>query len=422
LQRAVVRTRVARPTAKIDRVSYEHINSPARLELFCDEIAQAKAIAFDSEFVSEHTYRSDLCLLQVAAAGKLAVIDTLAVRDLRPFWELLVNDGHETIVHSGREELSFCLDATGKRPSRLFDIQIAAGLVGYEYPAGYGSLLFKLLGRQLHKGETRTDWRRRPLSRQQLEYALDDVRHLEAMRDKLTAELTRLGRLSWMEHEMLTWQNSIDDYRSKERWRKVSGITGLSNRSLAIVRELWRWREQEAERRDVPPKRVLRDDLIIELAKRKTAESKQIQAVRGMERGDLTRALPALVEAIERALNLSEADLPRSERRETPNQINMLGQFLSSALTSICRAAQIAPSMVGTASDVRELVAYRLGYDVGGTPILAEGWRADIVGHVIDDLLSGQLSIRIADPESEEPLVFEPRPAKKLKSRTPKRQ
>jgi ribonuclease D len=167
----------------------------------------------------------------------------------------------------------------------------------------------------------------------------------------------------------------------------------------------------------VPPKRVLRDDLIIELAKRKTAEHKQIQAVRGMERGDLARALPALAEAIERALDLAEADLPRSERRETPNQINMLGQFLSSALTSICRAARIAPSMVGTASDVRELVAYRLGYDVGGIPILAEGWRAEVVGHVIDDLLSGKLSIRIADPESEDPLVFEPRAAKESKSR-----
>src|SRR4030095_13206140 len=122
-----------------------------------------------------------------------------------------------------------------------------------------------------------------------------------------------------MKQEMLTWKSSIDDYRSRERWRKVSGITGLSNRSLAIVRELWRWREQEAERRDVPPKRVLRDDLIIELAKRKTAEPKQIQAVRGMERGDLARALPALAEAIQRALDLPEADLPRSERRETPN-------------------------------------------------------------------------------------------------------
>jgi ribonuclease D len=128
-----------------------------------------------------------------------------------------------------------------------------------------------------------------------------------------------------------------------------------------------------------------------------------------MDRGDLLRSLPKLGEAIDNALNLPESDLPRTERRETPNQINMLGQFLSSALTSICRAANIAPSLVGTASDVRDLVAYRLGYDVGGTPVLAEGWRAEVVGHLIEDLLAGKTSIRIADPLSDEPLVFEPK-------------
>jgi ribonuclease D len=155
---------------------------------------------------------------------------------------------------------------------------------------------------------------------------------------------------------------------------------------------------------------VLRDDLIIELAKRRTADPKQIRAVRGLERGDLQRSLPKLSEAIESALSLPDSELPRTERRETPNQINMLGQFLSSALTSICRSAQIAPSLVGTASDVRDLVAYRLGFDVGGTPVLAEGWRAEVVGHLIEDLLAGKTSIRIADPLSDEPLVFEPRP------------
>jgi ribonuclease D len=115
-----------------------------------------------------------------------------------------------------------------------------------------------------------------------------------------------------------------------------------------------------------------------------------------------------LAEAIERALQLPESELPHSERRDTPNQINMLGQFLSSALASICRSAEIAPSIVGTASDVRDLVAYRLGFDVGGTPVLARGWRAEVVGHLIEDLLAGRTSIRIADPLSEEPLVFEP--------------
>jgi ribonuclease D len=390
-------------------VAHLQITTAAELAEFCSELRAAKAIAFDTEFVSEHTYRSELCLVQVAAVGKLAVIDPLTVGDLTPFWQALAADGHETIVHAGREELVFCLEATGRRPARLFDVQIAAGLVGYEYPAGYGSLLSKLLGQQLHKGETRTDWRRRPLSRQQIEYALDDVRHLEAMRNKLGARLEQLGRLAWMEIEMQDWQNAVDAYRARERWRRVSGIAGLSSRSLAVVRELWRWREEEAARRDIPPRRVLRDDLIVELAKRRTADPRQIRAVRGLERGDLQRSLPKLGQAIEIALNLSDSDLPRTERRETPNQINMLGQFLSSALTSICKTAEIAPSLVGTASDVRDLIAYRLGFDIGGTPILAEGWRADVVGHLIDELLAGKTSIRIADPLSDEPLVFEPR-------------
>lgn len=389
-------------------MAFQHITTQDQLQRFCGDLESAPSIAFDTEFVSEHTYCSELCLIQVASGGELAVIDTLAVRELQPFWELIARDGHETVVHAGREELVFCLDATGKRPSRLFDVQIAAGLVGYEYPAGYGSLLYKLLGEQLHKGETRTDWRRRPLSKQQIAYALDDVRHLEAMRDKLHQRLVELNRVDWMTAEMNAWQDDIDAYRSRERWRKVSGIAGLNNRSLAIVRELWRWRETEAERRDVPPKRVLRDDLIIELAKRRTADPKQIHAVRGLDRGDLQRMMPQIARHIEAALKLPEAELPRSERRETPNQLNMLGQFLSSALTSICRSARLAPSIVGTASDVRDLIAYRMGYDVGGVPALAQGWRAEVVGHLIDELLAGRMSIRIADPHSDEPLVFEP--------------
>ena len=162
-------------------MSYLSITTDRELLSFCQDISRADRIAFDTEFVSEDTYRPQLCLVQVAAAGKLAVIDPLSARDLRPFWELLVDPKRETIVHAGREELLFCIAAVGAPPARLFDLQIAAGLVGYEYPAGYGSLMSKLLGVRPQKGETRTDWRRRPLSSQQLDYALDDVRCLEAM-------------------------------------------------------------------------------------------------------------------------------------------------------------------------------------------------------------------------------------------------
>ena len=391
--------------------AYDSITSDSALEQYCADLAKAPVIGFDTEFVSEDTYRPQLCLVQVAAAGRLAVIDPLAIRDLTPFWQAVSAPGHNTIVHAGREELLFCIGTTGSRPHDLFDLQIAAGLVGYEYPAGYSSLMSRLLGEKLEKGETRTDWRRRPLSIQQLEYALDDVRYLEPMRDKLQSRLEKLGRTHWLLDKMAAWQNDVEASMTRERWRRVSGISGLSARSLAIVRELWGWREEEAERRNQPTRRVLRDDLIVELAKRRNADPKHMRAVRGLERGDLVRAMPKLSEHIARALELPEEELPRAPSRNVSDQFSVLGQFVSSALGSICRAANLAPSIVGTASDVRDLIAYRLkisGADLDVPPALAVGWRAEVVGHVIDDLLKGKLAIRISDPIANEPLSFEP--------------
>ncbi|HWB08539.1 MAG TPA: HRDC domain-containing protein [Pirellulales bacterium] len=385
------------------------ITNESQLTSLCQRLAGCPSIAFDTEFVSEHTYRPQLCLIQVAAGGELSVIDTLAVGDLNPFWQVLAEPGHETIVHAGREEIAFCLTAIGKPPAGLFDVQLAAGFIGLEYPAGYGNLISKLLGIIPRKGETRTDWRRRPLSERQIDYALEDVRHLASLRDKLRDRLTELGRLHWFEGEMADFVEEVEDSRRRERWRKVSGSSGLSGRSQAIVRELWLWRDREAARRDCPVKRVLRDDLIVELAKRRSADPKQVRAVRGMERGDLQRLMPGLCKAIERALEVPEEACPGMVRRETSPQLTMLGQFLSSALSSICRAAEVAPSLVGTANDVRDLLAYQLGeYEPNDeAPLLKRGWRAEVVGKLLDDLIAGKVSIRIRDPRAEQPLAFE---------------
>ena len=239
---------------------------------------------------------------------------------------MLAAPGHETIVHAGREELLFCLAATGRPPHGLFDVQIAAGLVGFEYPAGYGSLMSKLLGQRLHKGETRTDWRRRPLSTGQIEYALDDVRYLE----RHGCQAARPARQSWaaqswMDAEMAAWKSDVEATRSRRTLVEGLRHSGLSRRSLAIVRELWRWRKREAERRDCPTRRVLRDDLIIELAKRRSADLKQIRAVRGMERGDLQRCLPQLAAAIERALAVADDECPVPQQREASVAVDRAG-------------------------------------------------------------------------------------------------
>jgi len=390
-------------------VSYVSITTQDQLQRFCRQIADSPSVAIDTEFVSERTYRPLLCLLQVASQGQLAIIDALAIRDLTPFWRAIAKPGHETIVHAGRGEVEFCLQAVGRPPAGLFDVQIAAGLAGMEYPAGYGSLLWKLLGESPKKHETRTDWRRRPLSPRQIEYALDDIRYLPAIRDEIHRRLAALGRLEWLADEMALWQEEIESSLGQERWRRVSGNSGLDRRSLAVVRELWRWRESEAARRDCPARRVLRDDLVIELARRQTADPKRIAAVRDLERPDLKRQLPHIAQAIERALKLPEEQCPSAGRSENKPQLSVLGQFLFSALGSLCRQMDLAPALVGSPNDVRDWIAHRTGQvPAARPPLLARGWRATVIGRLLDDLLAGKLAVRINDPNLECPLVFEP--------------
>jgi ribonuclease D len=391
-------------------VQYDHITSEQHLRDFCESISAAPIIAFDTEFVSEDSFLPELCLIQLAANDRLAIVDPFDAHDLSPLWNLLTAPGRETLVHAGREEFRFIWKHTSKRPSQWFDIQIAAGLIGLEYPASYSTLAIKLLGKSIPKDETRTDWRRRPLTQRQLEYALLDVADLEAMRNVLHRRLSELGRVDWLRAELDSWQRDLIEFETGERWRRLGGISSLSLRSLAVVRELSNWRDAEAERRNQPARRILRDDLLIELAKRQTADPKRIRAVRGMERGDIQRFLPRLAQCVERALALKEHELPRLERKSSRPQLNLLGQFLSTALGSICRSAQVAPSLAGTAQDVRDLIAYRLnlgGFENGEIPLLAQGWRAEVVGQVIDHLLAGDLAVRIADPLADEPLIFE---------------
>ena len=391
-------------------VQYRDITTDEQLREYCRDLAHAKSISFDTEFVSEHTYRPVLCLIQVAADGALAVIDPIAIGDVTPFWEAIVAPGHETIVHAGRGELEFCLLAIDRWPERLFDVQIAAALAGAEYPAGLGSLISKFLGQPPPKHETRTDWRRRPLPKRQVEYAINDARFLQPLRDAIHAKLSESGRLGWLNDEMESWRGDIVRSLSQERWRRVSGNSGLDARTLAVVRELFYWRDGEAKRRNQPARRVLRDDLIVELARRGSADVKHIQAVRGMERGDLQRRMGEMAAAIQRGLDMPEAECPVRPSRERVPELSVLGQFLFAALGSISREAQLAPNLVGTPSDIREWMAFRSRKNRethDNPPQLARGWRAEFVGRLFEDLLAGKLSVRIDDSTSDHPLTFE---------------
>jgi ribonuclease D len=391
-------------------VTYESIISPAQLADLCGRLARTDRIGIDTEFVSEDTFRPELCLVQVATANDLAVIDPFKAGDLTPFWTMLADSDHVTIVHAAREELNFALNAVRRAPARLFDTQLAGGFCSPEYPASYGSVVTRFLNARPAKGEQRTDWRRRPLTEEQIDYALEDVRYLLPLYDALQKKLKKLNRLGWLAEEMERWLAEVHDSRDRPRWRRVSGVGNLAPRCLAIVRELYMWRRAEAEKRNVPPRRILRDDLMVELAKRKSDDVERIREVRGMHRGMKPQLLQELAGCIRRGMEASLADLEREPRESMPSQLNLLGQFLSPALSSICRSANVATSLAGTATDVRDLIAFRLGFagaDNNGPPLLATGWRAELVGHLIEELISGKKSIRIEDPLSEHPLAFD---------------
>lgn len=364
-------------------------------------------IGFDTEFVSEDRYRPQLCLIQVSAEGRLAVIDPMAMETTEPFWDLLAEPGRTVIAHAAREEIRFCFRYTGKPIAGLFDTQLAAGFVGLEYPASLGTLVHRLLGKTLPKGESRTNWRTRPLTDDQLTYAVADVTELEKMYESLSGKIDELQRESWLDEEIAAFQQKVIDAETSENWRRVSGSSGLKPRQLEIVRRLWLWREDRAKENDQLPRRVLRDDLIVELARRGSSDVRKIRGIRGMEQRRYSEHYRAIAAAIQAALETPESDLPQKSRGTRRVASPMLSQFLSTSIACISRQHKLAPPIVGNAEDVRELLGYELDRrENDPQPSLLKGWRGDIVGKPFRQLLAGELAIRVADVEESQPLEF----------------
>ncbi len=235
-------------------------------------VAHLRAVgrfAFDTEFVSEETFEPILCLVQVATTERLANIDPLAFPGgLGAFWEVVVDPAVEVVMHAAGEDLRICRLQTGKVPRHVFDVQIAAGLVGFGYPLSLGNLAHQTIGVSLFGGETRTDWRRRPLTSAQLRYAVDDVRYLLEIQDKLNAKLAAAGRIDWADEEFRDFLDVIENRDDETRWRRLPGLHQLSRRGLETARRLAEWRIEEARRINRPIRQVLRDDLLVAIAKR----------------------------------------------------------------------------------------------------------------------------------------------------------
>ena len=375
----------------------------------CEHIRSAGVVAFDTEFVSEHTYLPELCLLQLATPERSVAVDPYRVRDLSAWWEIMADEETTVIVHAGREEIRFCLNLGGLRPRRLVDTQLAEGLRSTTYPVGYESLVSRILGRNLSQHQTRTDWRRRPLSPEQLEYAVDDVRHLIDVWKKQQASLKRLKRLDWAEAEFVRLIDDLESERNDESWRKLGGLQKLRPRQLAVARELFQWREREATTKDQPIRRILRDDLIVDLALRQPKTADAVLATRDMNRPGFKKHAAELAACIERGVALPDSHLPKPlPTPESSSEDHILSKLLQIVLANRCSEMKVALSLVGTTADLKNLVRWHTKKNSKQPPPrLAQGWRAEVCGDLLADVLDGKVRFRVGDRDSEHPLVFE---------------
>lgn len=394
-------------------MDYKLIETDDHLPDLLEFVADTNVLGLDTEFVAEDCYRPELCLIQLSSPTDVFIVDPqgLSAANINRIWECILDPKHVVVVHAGREEFLFGYRALGRGFPKMFDVQVALGMLGGEYPASYGKLLQKLLGVNVSKGETRTDWRKRPLTNAQLDYAALDVLHLPELYERLSRELVTLGRSQWVDDEIEQRQRTLIKNENSEGWGRLSGVQTLFGKQLGIVRELWNWRNSRAIQKNMPARRVLRDDLIIELAKSRTADPKRIAHIRGLHHPGFQRFIPELADCIARGLQAEPPVAPWVSVSKLPRPPALLQQFLTAATAYICRTQQISPAIVATTDDVGRLASYwlsrrQLDPSHPDFPELLRGWRAELVGKPLYEIFSGKRTLWVHSPGDDMPLAM----------------
>jgi ribonuclease D len=374
----------------------------------CQHLAENPVIGFDTEFIGEQTFVPQLCLIQVATPERLILIDPLTVGDLAAFWEVVSDPKRTVVAHAAREEIRICQRSCGRLPHGVFDLQVAAGLVGLGYPLGHGPLVGKVLGIRLNKGETLTDWKKRPLTQKQIQYAFDDVRHLLPLWEALRGKLVQLERLEWAREEFeALLPRSLGEEPGVERWRRLKGLGGLDRRKLGLVRELHAWREEKAYEKNRPVRTIVRDDLLVEIAKRNPKTDHDLEVVRGLAKKDV----PEILSVVQYARTMPAESLPEVQAREDdPPPVTLTANLLGAVLGDLCVKMQLSQGLVATANDVKLLVrAAARGEPPPPECVLADGWRSRAVLPELQAVLEGKRCVRVADLRRDDPLeVTEP--------------
>jgi ribonuclease D len=370
------------------------ITTTADLAAACARLATHPFVTIDTEFLRDSTYYPKLCLLQMASPDEGLLVDPLAPElDLAPFFALMADQRVMKVFHAARQDLEIVWNLGRMLPTPLFDTQIAAMVCGYGDSVGYEQLANDLAKARIDKSSRFTDWSRRPLSEAQLVYALSDVTHLRDIYLALKSDLEQTGRTEWLVEEMAVL-NHPGTYETKpeDAWMRLKGRV-RKPREVALLIEIAAWREIEAQSKDVPRGRVLKDDALMDIVQRAPREPEALSDLRSLPRGfERSRAGADVLAAVERALAVDHKTLPRLERPERHGGNGAVLDLMKVLLKAVSDSERVAPKIIATVDDL-EAIANDDGADV---PAL-KGWRRTLFGEKALALKTGQLSLRMRD-------------------------
>tara|TARA_B100000686_G_C16672875_1_gene907502 strand:- start:78 stop:1262 length:1185 start_codon:yes stop_codon:yes gene_type:complete len=364
---------------------------------FCSQIESCKWLAIDTEFVREKTYFHNLGLIQVSGNGTCAAIDPLSVKNLSPILEIIKNPSVLKVFHAGKQDLEILYRLCREKIYPVFDTQIAASLLGWGTQISFARVVHKTTGKRIYKNETYTDWCRRPLSSNQIEYALDDVRYLEIVYEKILVRLKKLNRLEWLDDEFhhLEDTSSYQMPDPRKQFMKIKNIRGLRPQNLAVMVELSAWREEEAARRNCHPKTILRDEPLLEIARSLPKSKESICKIRGINFREVNRNEQAILKAIEIGLRVPKEDIPGLPEIKNYNTHPGVEELIAAFIQSHSEELQIDATVLADRKQIHEIVkCYEQKGDLADVRSF-RGWRRELIGSKIKDILEGRVSLSI---------------------------
>jgi len=372
----------------------QFIDSVAELQVLCQKMKQESWLALDTEFLREKTYYPKFCLLQIATLDWVACIDPIALDgEMGELFDVINDPNIIKVLHACRQDVEIFYQLTGQLPAPVYDTQLVAPLLGFQENPGYAMLVSGFLNINLSKTHTRTDWSQRPLSEEQLKYAADDVIYLAKIYQIMLKKLQDLGREDWLQEDFEQLMNpDLYDIPPEKAWLKIRGKNKLTGKQLAIIQVLAQWREEVAKKSNKPKNWILRDELILDMAKLQPVTIKALSEIRGITDGLVKRSGQQVCQLI-----LKAQDMPGLKLKTKPNSSKKTQQqeaiidILSAVVRIRADENALNPIILATRKDLEALL---LGDDAC---LLLHGWRYSMVGQELQAILQGKLTFAVVD-------------------------